>query len=66
MVRQLHERVRVQIEKMNRLYASKVNKAYTYCVSNLVIGFGCTCIRNDSLTMGNQSYSLVVMVRSKF
>jgi len=32
MVRQLHERVRLQIEKKNRLYASKTNKGRTQVV----------------------------------
>jgi len=68
MVRQLHEGVRLQIEKKNRLYTSKANKGLpvNWLFSNPVIGFGCTCIRNDFLTKGNQNYSLVVMVQFRF
>jgi hypothetical protein len=29
---------------------------------NQMIGFGCTCVRNNFLTKGNQNYNLVVMV----
>ena len=66
-VRELHEGVRLQIEKKkNRFYASKANKGQNWLFSNLVIGFGCTCIRNDFLTKGNQNYSLVVMVHFRF
>jgi hypothetical protein len=57
MVRQLHEEVRLQIEKKNRLYASKANKRRKLVFSNPVIGFGCTCVKNDFLTKGNQNYS---------
>jgi hypothetical protein len=32
MVRQLHKRVRLQIEKINRLYDSKANKGYRQVV----------------------------------
>ena len=35
MVRQLHERVRLQIEKKNRLYASKANKGRKLVVFQL-------------------------------
>jgi hypothetical protein len=35
-------------------------------ISNPVIGFGCTCVRNDFLTKRNQNYSLVVMVHFRF
>ena len=64
-VGQLHEEVRLQIEKKNRLYTSKANTV-NRSFSNPVIGFGCTYVRNDFLTKGNQNFSLMVRSISGF
>ena len=53
MVRQLHEGVRLQIEKKNRLYASKANKGRKLVVFQPNNWVWCTCVRNDFLTKGN-------------
>jgi hypothetical protein len=62
MVRQFHERILLQIEKKKTdckllTQIKGVNKLF----SNLVIWFGCTCVRKDFLTKENQNYSLVVI-----
>jgi hypothetical protein len=41
-------------------------KGINILFSKPLIEFGYTCIRNDFLTIENQSYSLVVMVHYKF
>jgi len=66
MVRQLHEGVRLQIEKKTDFTLLKQIRDVNWLFSNPVIGFGCTCVRNDFLTKGNQNYSLVVMVHFRF
>ena len=66
MVRQLHEGVRLQIEKKNNSMLLKQIRDVNRLFSNPVIGFGCTYIRNDFLTKGNQNYSLIVMVHFRF
>jgi hypothetical protein len=66
MVRQLHEGVRLQIEKRTNVTLLKQIGDINRLFSNPVIGFGCTYVRNDSLTKENQNYSLVVIVHFRF
>jgi len=66
MVRQLHEGVRLQIEKKNNFMLLKQIRDVNWLFYNMVIGFGCTCIRNNFLTKGNQNCSLMVMVHFRF
>jgi hypothetical protein len=67
MVRQLHERVRLQIER-KKIYCTllKQIKGANRLFSNPVIGFECICVRNDFLTKRNQNYSLMMMVHFRF
>ena len=51
----LHESVRHQIGKKNRVYATKAHKANMS--SSPVIRFGCICVRRDIRTIENQSYN---------
>jgi hypothetical protein len=66
MVRQLHEGVQLQIKKKTDCTLLNQIRGVNKLFSNPVIGFGCTCVRNDFLTKGNQNYSHVVMVRFRF
>ena len=65
MVRQFHEGVQLQIEKKNRIYASKVNKGRKLVVFQPG-DWVWVHVRNNFLTKGNQNYSLVVMVHFRF
>jgi hypothetical protein len=63
--RQLHERVRLQIEKKNKIYPSKANKGCKLVVFQLG-DWVWVHVRNNFLTKGNQNYSLVVMLHFRF
>jgi hypothetical protein len=60
-VKTLHKSVRQQIEKRNRVYATKANKGRKHFMRVLsfspAIGFGCICARRDFRPIGNQSYN---------
>jgi hypothetical protein len=66
MVRQLHEGVQLQIKKKTDCTLLNQIRGVNKLFSNPVIGFGCTCVRNDFLTKGNQNYSHVVIVHFRF
>jgi hypothetical protein len=55
-VKTLHKSVRQQIEKGNRVYATKARGANMLSFSS-AIGFGCICARRDFRPIGNQSYN---------
>jgi hypothetical protein len=66
MVRQLYEGVQLQIEKKNRLYASKTNKGRKQVVFQPGDWVSVHMHKDDFLTKGNQNYNLMVMVHFKF
>jgi hypothetical protein len=60
-VKTLHESVQQQIEKRNRVYATKANKGLKHFMRVLsfspAIRFECICARRDFRPIGNQSYN---------
>jgi hypothetical protein len=64
-VRSLHDRARINIEKMTKIYEKRANKGRKKCYLRLEISFGYIYARIDSLNNARASCSPELMVPSK-